>query len=228
MILTCPLCHSRFLLTANAFAKGPRRVRCARCLHSWQAGRLDMPADGKNLPVDPKPLSENSVPIPEDLNLAPISEQKGFFAQKNLILYLAISAAVLLVMGGMIAGRDAIARQWPALESLYEKLGFEIYHVGDGLNIVEVRSEQRYEDGLMRLVVEGKIVNHTDQILKVPAIMAAAVGSDGGIMQSWQIDPPAARLAPAASQAFMSSIKSPQGTVVQINLNFVEPKHDTE
>jgi len=31
MILTCPLCHTRYLIAATLFDAGPRAVHCARC-----------------------------------------------------------------------------------------------------------------------------------------------------------------------------------------------------
>ena len=36
MIITCPHCSARYPVQPGAFASGPRKVRCAKCGHSWQ------------------------------------------------------------------------------------------------------------------------------------------------------------------------------------------------
>jgi predicted Zn finger-like uncharacterized protein len=37
MIQTCPSCAARFALADDAFAKGARKLRCAKCHHVWKA-----------------------------------------------------------------------------------------------------------------------------------------------------------------------------------------------
>lgn len=37
MIQTCPSCAARFALADDAFVKGARKLRCAKCRHVWQA-----------------------------------------------------------------------------------------------------------------------------------------------------------------------------------------------
>jgi hypothetical protein len=44
-------------------------------------------------------------------------------------------------------------------------------------------------------------------------------------MQSWQIDAPAAKVAPGEALPFTSAIRAPKGTVIEVNLNFIEPTH---
>jgi predicted Zn finger-like uncharacterized protein len=224
MILICPLCESRYLIAAHLFADGPRRVRCARCTHSWQVVLDGIVVEP---PPDLAPPPESVAAVPEGSAL-PAVMPTGSWLARIPTQYLVLAGIFAFILFWLIMGRVTLAKEWPFLEAFYEKIGLTIYHAGDGLSIVNVRSEQHYEEGLMKLVIEGKIANRTRDRQKIPAILASAVGSDGDVMQSWQIDPPTATLSPGETVSFSSSIKSPKGTIVQINLNFVEPKHDAD
>jgi hypothetical protein len=82
-----------------------------------------------------------------------------------------------------------------------------------------------YEGGMTKLLVEGKIRNKTPYVQEIPPIKVDAIGADGQIIQSWQIDPPASRVFDGEGVTFRSSINAPQGNVTEINLSFVEIKH---
>ncbi len=112
------------------------------------------------------------------------------------------------------------------LEPFYDTIGLHIFHTGEGLTIGSVRSELVYEDGIMKLVVDGKVVNTTKKVQLIPSIRASALGSDGKVMQDWQIDAPAATVKPGGEVPFRSSINAPKGTVVDINLNYIEKMPD--
>ena len=226
MILVCPLCDSRYLIAASLFADGPRRVRCARCSHSWQV-EAELPHASQVPPDNLTPAPETVTPIPEGSNL-PAVQKSPYWAQGGNLVLLIIGIILLFFMICLGLMRENIVKEWPSLESLYNKVGLHIYRTGEDITIVDVKSEQRYEEGIMRLFVEGKLVNKTTNIQHVPDLIADAIGPDGEKMQSWQIASPAATLAPSESLAFSSSVKSPQGTIVQINLNFVESKNVPE
>lgn len=51
MILTCPSCVTRFAVADNAFAEGPRKLRCARCRHVWRAGPDGPVAEEQAAPI---------------------------------------------------------------------------------------------------------------------------------------------------------------------------------
>ncbi len=229
MILACPLCQTRFLIPASLFAAGPRRVRCARCLHSWLAeapNHIDVvapPAD----PVLPEAPLPSPLPIPEGSNLpALMAPQWPKWMKKSIVLTFLI---VIVGLGlWLVLDRQSISKQWPRLEHIYDNIGLHIYYPGEGLTLMNVRSELKYEDGMMRLVTDGIISNTTDNTQKIPDLMAGAVGPGGEITQSWQIDAPAATVAPHGETPFHSMINAPKETVVNVNLNFIEPKDDSK
>jgi predicted Zn finger-like uncharacterized protein len=48
MIITCPSCSTRYPVDASSFAPSGRKVRCAKCGHSWhQAPPTDLPGKGE-------------------------------------------------------------------------------------------------------------------------------------------------------------------------------------
>ncbi|MEN6544123.1 DUF3426 domain-containing protein [Parvibaculum sp.] len=59
MIITCPACSARYPVDAAAFAPSGRKVRCAKCGHSWhQAPPTDLPRKGEEPAAAPAPQPE--------------------------------------------------------------------------------------------------------------------------------------------------------------------------
>ncbi len=130
----------------------------------------------------------------------------------------------LLLAAVFVLWRHDIVKQWPSFQPIYEALGLLSLPPGEGLALKNVHSELTFESGMMRLSVTGEIVNQTAKTANVPDLIAAAIGPESDVMQSWRIDAPAATVAPSGTVAFHSSINAPKGTVVNINLNFAERK----
>lgn len=170
---------------------------------------------------------ESIPPIPEGSNL-PALREPSWPVWLSRTMKGGGAALLALFMIWFLLDRQDITREHPYMEGFYNAIGLHIFHVGEGLVIEGVRSELRYEDGITRLTVLGRLHNTTEKAQQTPAIVAKAMGSDGSVMQSWQIDPPTATLAPDELVPFQSAINAPKGTVVEINLNFVEPPHDSQ
>jgi len=220
MILVCPLCRTRYLVQANLFAMGARQVRCARCKHSWKAA-LANEIDVVATPApEPTPPPEHMSPLPSGSNLPALTKESSV-PVFHYMLGIAAGVVLALVLMWLIFDRQHIAHRWTSMEAFYNAIGLYIYYPGDGLEFNEVRSELKYDGGITKLFLDGKIINKTKKNQKVPNIMAEALGPDGNVIQSWQIDAPTARLAPGAEASFASSLNAPKGTVVNVNLNFV-------
>ena len=223
MILACSSCHTRYLVPVSHFAAGPRRVRCARCGHMWTAELPPEPAEAlaEQLSALPPPLGEMR-PFAPAANLPILHKDKSFWRSDWILAGLLLVVAALMLLFAF--DRKDIAERWPETEKLFDRVGLHIYHPGEGLSLRQVRSEMRFE-GETQLAVDGQVHNDTDKPQSIPPILAAAIGPDGKIMQSWQIDAPAAMVAPGGNVPFTSAIHAPQGTVTEINLHFVEPKN---
>jgi predicted Zn finger-like uncharacterized protein len=227
MILTCPSCSGRYLISANVFSAGPRQVRCARCTHTWRAELpRELDAVGPAPDADLTPPPDAVAPIPPGSNLPVIRREPIPKATRIILFFVLPAVALAVLLAVLVLDRHEIAETWPRLEPFYEKAGLHIYHYGEDLSFLGVRSELRYDSGRMFLDAEGRIHNSSRDIQQIPPITATAIGVDGKAVQSWHIDPPAATVAPGEDVPFRSSIDAPQDSIAEINLSFVEKKDD--
>ena len=231
MILVCPLCQKRYLVKAAMFAHGPRTVRCANCKHSWSAeppNGIDVIATTEHeaaLIRESPAVTEAAQPIPQGSNL-PVIPPSPLMLLWLKVRWWLFAVFVIWTLLWMVNERQHIARRWTFLTPVYNSLGLYIYYPGDELEFDQVRSELKFEGGITKLNLKGKVWNRTKNIQKVPNIVAQAVGSDGHVIQSWQIDAPQATLAPDEEASFSSSMNAPKGNIINVNLNFVETKDD--
>ena len=210
-------------------------MQCARCKHGW---REDVPAETENKAESTDAILPISAPIQSEVikERAILSQRydrlKLFILslppQKKLLLKRSTAGVIaLLFLSLLITKRALITDKWPVMDKVYDLVGLHVYHYGGvGLSFEQMRSELHYDSGLTELYVEGKIHNKTVKVQEIPDILATAIGANGQVIQSWQIDAPATSVSPGEMVTFHSSIKAPEGTVVDINLNFVETKND--
>ncbi len=248
MIISCPSCQARYLVDIHVFARGARQVKCGRCAVSWQAETpknievVSIPDD--NMPLmrpSPEPANQSSPPEgdsvssdvseqPSPVNNLPIVRQRfslklikqigGFVALFILLIVL------VLIVQRLFQTPDGTGSG--GFSAKINPLNIKSHPLGEGLALLNVRSEMQFDEGAMRLIVEGEIRNVTDKAINIPDIMAKARGSDGSIIQSWRINAPQAMVAGQASVPFRTMINAPQVTVVDVNLDFIETVHAHE
>jgi len=247
MIIVCESCKASFLVPASLFTHGPRTVRCARCGNVWLAEPQKKQEQPKNFEETlkkfeetlPPPEPQASPPLPPPLPMEPPKPRGPSVLSKlaKALIYapwiqiikwsclslatLALSAALIIVLA-----RKPIIEHWPEMQDYYMRLGLIAADLPEKLVLKNIYSERRYMDGAMHLVVTGSIFNQADKTQVVPALLVEAVGPGGQMIQSWHIKPPAATLDPSATVPFFSAIISPEGTIVEVNLSFIEPPHD--
>jgi hypothetical protein len=128
----------------------------------------------------------------------------------------------------MVLLHGPIIRQWPSLQQFYISLGLAKPPEQDRLYLVDIRSVRRYQDGAMHLIVEGGIRSGAKKTQVIPELVVEALGPDGRAIQSWRIAPPQATVRPGTTVPFSTAVLSPEGTVVEVNLSFVEQPRDDE
>jgi predicted Zn finger-like uncharacterized protein len=249
MILVCTKCKASYLVPATVFANGPRQVRCARCTNTWQADLppkitampLAIMEPKKPVPPESKPASSPSptqgqaptlksvetpavkpTPIPQGSNLPAIWRDPKWHklrvgAGTTLGIVIVGALAWFLVTGQMLGDVKK------SFNHFFETAGIT---PSESLVLRNIRSERRFEDGGMHLIVEGEIHNESTESRPLTDIIVNALGPDKKVIQSWRISPPVETLSPGATAPFRSSIVTPEGTVVEVNLSFAEPHHD--
>lgn len=249
MILVCSKCKASYLVPAAVFASGPRQVRCARCSHTWQAdlpskivvmpqemseafggAKVPLPVretvpDPAGAPAEPAPISNDPDTNEEQAPNLPAIWQNPLWRRFRVVVFALLA---LVAVGAVVWAIDQqlYAPLLPQFDKIWESPETKTPAIGVGLNLENIRSERRFESGGMQLVVEGEVHNTTGETQNVPDMLAKAIGPDRAVIQSWRIEAPVATLPAGAAVPFHSSIVAPQGTVVEVNLSFVEPPHD--
>ncbi|EWY37030.1 hypothetical protein N825_22230 [Skermanella stibiiresistens SB22] len=171
-------------------------------------------------PVDlaPPPEEIEVKPMPAGSNLPAIRKPPPPKSKKPL-LFTTLAAVVLLLVGGLFM-RQEIAEIWPPSARLFEAVGLPVEALGAGLQLQNVRSEKRVEDGLTVLVIEGQIVNISDKERPVPPLRAVTLGPDKSPVGDWTFTASHETLLPGEIATFTSQMREPPGVITEIAITF--------
>lgn len=203
MILTCPSCQSRYVVPDSAIGPAGRKVRCAKCRHSWYQ---DPPA-GAAAPARSPPVYTAPTPPPPAAPMPSFDEpepaavaEPPFRRRRNrarLWTILAVIAALLMI--GAI-----VALQYFGLPAFGQSIGIPV-QAGSALTITGTAERRHLASGNELLEVRGEIVNGTDQVQRVPQIRAELKDAQDRVVYSWSIAPPLRELQPRGRVTFTSA-----------------------
>jgi predicted Zn finger-like uncharacterized protein len=160
MILTCPHCATRYHLDPSSLGGQGRTVRCASCGHRWKASP---PSDAPTvIELTPVPLVTPRTP--------PLADPGSQSRHRSLSLVgWLVAAAILLLATGAIFGRNEIVSGFPASAGIYHWLRLPV--TPDlGLEFEGFTPTRVVEGGISVLVIEGAIVNVSEDRQTVPPI----------------------------------------------------------
>jgi predicted Zn finger-like uncharacterized protein len=174
MILTCPQCSTRYHVDATSLGTPGRTVRCANCGNRWRA---KPPADTPRI-IELAPLAAATTP-----RMWPVaaSEPLRRRSSASLVAWL-LGVLVILLVACAVIGRNEIVAGFPASAAIYQKLGLPVA-VNLGLQFEGVESRRLEEGGISVLVVEGAIINVTDQERAVPPVRVTLLDASGRRLQ---------------------------------------------
>jgi len=196
MILTCPQCSTRYHVDAKSIGTPGRTVRCASCGNRWLA---KPPADAPRA-IELDPSSPRLWPVAG----AAAAPRRG---SASLVGWL-IGVLVILIVASAVIGRNEIVAGFPASATIYQTLGLPVT-LQLGLQFEGVESRRLEEGGIAVLVVEGAVVNVTDQERPVPPIRVTLLDGTGRRLQQELFQAEAAQLDGGGRTTFSGRLVNP-------------------
>jgi predicted Zn finger-like uncharacterized protein len=212
MLITCPNCSTRYTVADSAMPPQGRKVRCANCGHVWyQRPVVEDDLERTLLAKDLSDAGRRPAPAPRP--------PKGPRSRGSAKAWAAFAVLLVAILAGGYFARTQVVRLWPPAALFYETVGLAVDPPGAGLQLQNVRSEQRPDNGATLLVVEGQIINVSDAVRTVPKVRAVSLGFDRKPVQTWIIDASSDQLLPGEIATFRSTQRDP-GAVAEVMVTF--------
>ncbi len=186
MILDCPSCETRFLVNSSLIPAEGRPVRCAKCGHTWHVmpdgDNADTPQEDTTVDAMPN-LQEVEAESFEEVSIdmgsavPAVAEKKPSLSAMPMVL-LSIVLLVACAVAALFTFRNALE---PSMPGIYVMLGMES---SEGVVLSDVEYRERPSKTKKRYVVEGKILNQSDQVRKIPLLRVAIADKDGNWITS--------------------------------------------
>jgi predicted Zn finger-like uncharacterized protein len=227
MVVSCPVCRTRYLVEEKALrGRAGRTVRCVSCGHSWHQAappapppkedlaRLEAPRIEPALDVPPRPAGVGA-PILEvpPRGPPPRARRSRWAAIRWLLVALLL---VLAIVAGIVVARGAVVAIWPPAGRLYALAGMPAEPLGAGLKI-ENLVPARTPDGLS---IEGDVTNTRNTPREVPMLRVALHDAGDKEVQFKIVDPPQRRLAPGAVLHFKTPFDHPDAAATGVVVTF--------
>lgn len=241
MIITCPSCATRYTVEASGFLPAGRKVRCAKCGHSWHQAPeeaddiawSDAPAQdrrdegGEDAPPPPPPAprkKQSGRPAAENdgeetaVRRTPVKPRKsGALVAAGWILLIAFVGGTAF---GVAAYQAEIVKFWPATQTLYAA-----FNEPDGLDKMAFKNvtyKYEFEDGLPVLAIRGEIVNEGGERVMLRPVQVDLRGEAREQLYHWTFRVPETALGPSESAEFVTRLSSPPLEARDLVIRFVE------
>lgn len=214
MILSCPACQTAFVVSDAVFGTRPRRVRCSKCRHEWQAMP---PVEPELPPADLTPPPEAVRPIPRGSNLpAPPKEQTLWEKHGNKVMSAAGAVLCLYLFVSILNG--AGIKVWPP--SFMTPDATEVLALEDVKTRYEAVGTNDAGEQTFALIVEGMVRNTGNEPVHVPPIAIETKDKNGKVIGSANASLQTSTLPPGQTGSFMQTFDNPPDDLADITVAF--------
>jgi predicted Zn finger-like uncharacterized protein len=208
MIVTCPVCSTRYVVDPRAISATGRLVRCANCSHTWH----QMPQEEAPRRIEltaPEPVIEHTPP--GRVQLPALPRRKSRLPALLWTLYFLLLLG--LIGGALWWARDQVVAYWPAAGHYYEMLGAPAPPAATELEIQKLATSRDMQDGLETLVIQGEVVNVSKAPRKLPKLKVILQDGEKHELQSWSFDVTDDQVPPGGIVPFRTSVSQPSAAV---------------
>ena len=207
MIITCPACNTRYVVSPTAISPEGRTVKCARCAHSWHQSGEEVSRDDSVMEAPPSFADfdaslSNSLPVPQKKGGTP-----GWLIAACAILLLGVIA------GGVIVFEQPL-RAIGFVDSMYEAAGLPDSTGAELRKLqVQVVPGRRYT----RYFVTGEIHNMLEEKpVTVAGMRVSLMAADGSVVRYTDYTQDMLVLEPGDSVPFSLEEKSRASNVAKV------------
>lgn len=233
MILTCPNCTTRFLLSAQALAPDGRTVKCSNCEQEWfetpDEGELDggshdegdssdtyLTQEHEDIPDAIKPFNEYVEEHQQ--NDDGTDEQSKTKEGGRVAGYLAAAVVGVAVFGALLAFKPAVYSAFPASAGFYHMLGSDISVPGERLVFDRVKVNALNEQAIL---IEGTILNKTSEEQILRPIEASIRNEAGKVIDKTVLHPPSDVMEAESGLPFRTVYQGDVENADHVQLHFV-------
>lgn len=211
------------MVDSAAIGVGGRPVRCGRCRHEWIAlPTIEMPPPAPAAVEPPRPepvvarIPDVAPPQP------PLSVPRARRVSMGAMVGWVLLGLVVLGVIGSVLQRKALIAEYPKVEPIFAALGLATpTAAGDGLVLEDLASSRTSQEGTVTLLVEGRIVNTSQETRDVPTMRGSLRDASDREVQAWTFDVPNRRLARGESTKFKTELRNPQAAGTDLAITFV-------
>ncbi len=134
------------------------------------------------------------------------------------------TAMAALVIAVLVLGREQLVSFWPPADDVYATLGFERVDpsVGDRLELREIVPSRLEQEGVAYLVLDGTVVNISDEAVDVPQMVAVVRDAQSVALQQWTFSMDVAALQPGQSAQFTTRLADPADAATDVKIEFAD------
>ena len=217
MIVTCPVCSTRYLVDPTALGPTGRLVRCASCAHTWHQEPAEDAPRRVDLPPPGPPEPDLAIRGTGRVQLPALPPQRRRASGFAWVGYVALIAAI--IAGGLWLTREELVSRWPVVARYYQMIGIPVETAQGSFDFHNVTPVRDTENGQPTLVIQGEVVNVSNIARPVPKLKVTLLDNGNRELQSWSFTVSDDRLLPGASAPFRTSISQPNESATMIKVS---------